>query len=138
MGILLEQIIARANVRTDFQNDELETLWKESQARDIRLAGAVYAFEAACLAAGIDPVEASKSFLGLAQEFAEILPVPTAERKARIVSFVNELIDDDEGKPALEAVAEPLFAAAFDWETGQTDTIAKVNALIDGLTPDEA
>lgn len=137
MGILLTKIIERANARTDFQNDELEMLWKESQARDIRLSGAVYAFEAACLAAGIDPVEASKSFLGLAQEFAEILPMPTAERKARIVSFVNDLIDDEEGKPALEAVAEPLFAAAFDWETGQTDTIAKVNALIDGLTSDE-
>lgn len=137
MGILLEQIIARANERTDFQNNELETIWKESQARDIRLSGAVHAFESACVAAGIDPVEASKSFLGLAQEFAEILPAPSADRKARIVSFVNELIDDEEGKPALEAVAEPLFAAAFDWETGQADTIAKVNALIDGLESDE-
>jgi hypothetical protein len=137
MGILLEQIIARANTRTDFQNDELESIWKESQARDIRLSGAVYAFESACLAAGIDPIATSKSFLGLAQEFADILPAPNAERKARIVSFVNELIDDEEGKPALEAVSESLFAAAFDWETGLTETIAKANALIDGLTEDE-
>ncbi len=137
MGILLNKIIERANTRVDFQNDELEALWKESQARDIRLAGAVHEFEAACVAAEIDPIEASKAFLGLAQEFAEIMPTPSAERKARIVSFVNDLIDDEEGKPALEAVAEPLFAAAFDWETGQADTIAKVNALIVGLNPDE-
>lgn len=137
MGLLLEQIIARANERTDFQNDELELIWKEQQARDIRLSGAVHAFESACVAAGVDPIAASKSVLGLAQEFAEILPAPSAERKARIVSFVNELIDDEEGSPALENVTEALFSASFDWETGQTDTIAKVNALIDGLSDDE-
>ena len=137
MGILLTQIIERANTRTDFQNDELETIYKAQQARDIRLSGAVYAFEAACEEAGVDPMVASKAALGLAQEFAEILPAPSAERKARIVAFVNELIDDEDGSRALEKVTEDLFAAAFDWETGQTDTIAKVNALIEGLTPDE-
>lgn len=137
MGILLTQIIERANTRTDFQNDELETIYKEQQARDIRLSGAVYAFEGACLAAGVDPVVASKAALGLAEEFTGILPAPSAERKDRIVSFVNELIDDEEGSPALEKVTEDLFAAAFDWELGLTDTIAKVNDLIAGLSPDE-
>lgn len=138
MGLLLEKIVERANARIDFKNDSLEAIYKDQQALDIRLSGAVYAFEAACVAAGIDPIEASKSFLGLAQEFAEILPEPSAERKARIKSFVNELIDDEEGSPILETVSEALFAAAFDWETGLTGTIASVNALIDGLSePDE-
>ena len=137
MGILLTQIIERANTRTDFKNDELETIYKDQQARDIRLSGAVYAFEAACEKADVDPVAASKAALGLAEEFTGILPAPSAERKARIVSFVNELIDDEEGSPALEEVTEKLFAAAFDWELGLTDTIARVNALIDGLESDE-
>ena len=137
MGLLLEQIIARANTRTDFQNDELETIWKESQARDIRLAGAVYAFEAACVNAGVDPIEASKAALGLSQEFADILQTPSAERTTKVVEFVNELIDDEEDGPKLAAVTEGLFEAAFIWETGQNATVAKVNALIAGLTPDE-
>ena len=137
MGILLEQIIARANTRTDFQNDELETIWKESQARDIRLAGAVHAFEAACVNAGVDPLEASKAALGLSKEFAEILQTPSAERTAKVVEFVNELIDDDDEGPKLAEVTEQLFEAAFVWETGQNGTIAKVDALIAGLTPDE-
>lgn len=136
MGILLEQIITRANVRTDFQNDELETLWKESQARDIRLAGAVHEFEAACVAADLDPIEASNAALGLSQEFAEILQTPSAERTAKVVEFVNELIDDEDEGPKLAEVTERLFEAAFIWETGQNSTVAKVNALIAGLTPD--
>lgn len=134
---LLEKIIERANARVDFLNDELEGIYKEQQARDIRLSGAVYAFEAACEEAEVDPIVASKAALGLAEEFTGILPAPSAERKARIVSFVNELIDDEEGSPALEKVTEDLFAAAFDWELGLTDTIAKVNDLIAGLSPDE-
>lgn len=137
MGILLTKIIERANTRVDFQNDELETIWKESQARDIRLAGAVHEFEAACVAAEIDPIEASKAALGLSQEFADILQTPSAERTAKVVEFVNELIDDEDEGPKLAAVTERLFEAAFIWETGQNDTIAKVNALIDGLNPDE-
>lgn len=137
MANLLEQVIARANARTDFQNDALEALWKEQQARDIRLSGAVYAFETACASFDLDPVEVSKSVIGLAQEFSEILPAPSAERKARIVLFVNELIDDEDGRPKLEKVTEALFAAVFDWETGQTQTIADVNALIAGLATGE-
>ena len=137
MGILLNKIIERANTRVDFQNDELEALWKESQARDIRLAGAVHEFEAACVAAEIDPIEASKAALGLSQEFADILQTPSAERTAKVVEFVNELIDDEDEGPKLATVTERLFEAAFIWETGQNATIAKVNALIDGLTPDE-
>ena len=93
----------------------------------------MYAFETACASFDLDPVEVSKSVIGLAQEFSEILPAPSAERKARIVLFVNELIDDEDGRPKLEKVTEALFAAAFDWETGQTQTIADVNALIAGL-----
>lgn len=135
---LLEKIIERANTRVDFLNDELEGIYKEQQARDIRLSGAVYAFEAACEDASVDPVVASNAALGLAKEFAEILPVPSAERKARIVSLVNELIDDEEGSPALEKVTEDLFAAAFDWEIGLTDTIAKLNAKFGPVAdPDE-
>ena len=137
MGILLTQIIERANTRTDFQNDELETIWKESRARDIRLAGAAHEFEAACVAAGVDPIEASKAALGLAQEFAEILQTPSAERTAKVVEFVNELIDDEEDGPKLAAVTERLFETAFVWETGENATIAMVNALIAGLSPDE-
>ena len=53
-----------------------------------------------------------------------------------MVEFVNELIDDEEEGPKLADVTEQLFEAAFIWETGQNATIAKVNALIAGLTPD--
>lgn len=130
MATLLEQIIARANERTDFLNDKLEVTIKKQQALDLQLVSATQGFEAACEEAGLDPVEASKAVLGLTREFAEIIPAPTAERTARIKAFVAELIDEDEENQDLETASEGLFNAAFEWEIGLTATVVAINEIV--------
>lgn len=128
MGQLLTGLVQRIVARTDFKNDAIESAVENTLTVGLTYASAGIEFEAAATALGIDPVVASQAVIGLAEQFGESFPAPSAERRAKIKELVNSLVTG--GDAALEAMLEKLFSAAFDFEV----SINELNVEIDTET----
>lgn len=129
MGVLLDRISARVIARTDFVNDSLEAVVETHTANTFALAVATVEFEAAAVAAGVDPGTAADAVLGLAEQFGESFPSPSADRRAKIKELVNSLVTG--GDAALEKHLETVFGSAFDFEV----SINEQNAAVDAIVP---
>lgn len=126
MGQLLTGLVDRMIARTDFKNDAVEAAVEATLGVGLTYATAGIEFEAAAADLGIDPIEASKAVIGLAEQFGESFPAPSAERRTRIKELVNSLISG--GDAALESLLEKLFSAAFDFEVSINDLNAEIDA----------
>lgn len=125
MGQLLKGLVDRMIARTDFKNDAVETAVEDTLGVGLVYAAAGIEFEAAAGALGIDPLVASQAVIGLAEQFGESFPAPSAERRTKIKELVNSLISG--GDAALESLLEKLFSAAFDFEVSINDLNAKID-----------
>jgi hypothetical protein len=135
MSNLLARLQARIQERTDFANDQLEAVIEKHDQNSFALAMSASSFDAACVAAGVNPDEASNAVLGLAEQFGESFPTITEDRKAKIKSLVRELVPG--GDNALETITEDLFDKAFDWETSINDQNRLVNEILAQVPPQE-
>lgn len=113
---LLSGTIDRIVSKIDFADDMLETAIENQAAQIASLTSSVVEIEAHCARLGLDPLKVTNAVRGIAEQFGEAFPSPTADRKAAIKALIFELVTDADTE--LEGAIERYFAAALELETG--------------------